>query len=616
MESLNALLADLVAFLPTLLAAILVLVVGWIVALVISKLFERLLRRTNLDNRIAGAMRGGQPERIPAERSIALVIFWVIMIFVFLIFLQTLNLGEIATPINFLLTEVLAFLPNLLSAAILLIIAVALATVLRLVITRVLSASGISQRLSDNAQVEPRNRITIGQTIGNVVFWLVILLFLPAILGALRLEGILVPVQSMVNGILAALPNILGAIAVLAVGYLVARIIRGIVANLLTSVGVDRLGERTGVNDVMRENRLSDVIATIVFVLIMIPVAIAALNVLNIPAVSEPAANMLNSILNALPAIFGAFLILVIAYFAARLVAQLVSSILAGIGFNRVFSPSGPIPVTGLNTSDVEGPVGSYPTSEGSVPMTGATGTTGGASLRNTRPSDIVGWIVMIAILLFAVLQAAQVLGFAALTVLIGQFIVAAWNILFGLVIFGVGLWLATLVYRAVRNTGTTNAEILASAARIALIVFSAALALRQMGIAEEIVNLAFGLMLGAIAVAAAIAFGIGGRDEAKRLIEQWRGQLRERAARSTPIPQTGGTSQDMGMGGSNPTMGRSGTTDFDRTPGIAGEDRSGFIDTPGSGFDQDQGFNRNPGDFDPGRDRPGRIDDEEDRDL
>src|SRR5512133_2172866 len=240
-SSITAILATLVAFLPNLLAAILVLVVGWLIAIVISKLVEGLLRRTTLDDRIAGMLRGGQPERIPAEHTIALVVFWLIMLFVILIFLQTLNLGAISTPINALLTQVLTYIPKLLAAGALLLVAVVLATILRLVITRIMSASGISQRLSEGAQVEPRNRITIGQTIGNVVFWLVILLFLPAILGALQLQGILAPVQGMVNNILAALPNILGAVLVLAIGYLVARIVRQIVAGLLISVGVDRL---------------------------------------------------------------------------------------------------------------------------------------------------------------------------------------------------------------------------------------------------------------------------------------------------------------------------------------------------------------------------------------
>jgi hypothetical protein len=339
---------------------------------------------------------------------------------------------------------------------------------------------------------------------------------------------------------------------------------------------------------------------------------------------------MLNSLLLALPAIFGAFLILVIAYFIARLVGQLVSGLLAGIGFNRIFSSDGPIPVTGLNTSDGgEGTTRTSPSSEGGEPMTGAGGTsaggtsagdtstggasTGGASLRRTRPSDIVGWVVMIAILLFAVLQASQMLGFTALTALISDFIVSGWNIVFGLVVFGVGLWLSTLVFRAIRNTGTTNADILATAARIAIIVFAAALALRQMGIAQSIVNLAFGLLLGAVAVAAAIAFGIGGRDEAKRVIEQWRGQLRSRAAQSTPIPQTGGSKQEMS---SNPTTRRSGDTEFDQTTGMSGANPSGPKDTPGSSFNESPGLTNNPGAFDQGRDFPDPRTDEGDVDL
>src|SRR5512146_3546969 len=111
-NSITALLATLAGFLPNLLIASLVLVVGWLVALVISRLVESLLHRTTLDDRIAGMLRGGQPERVPAEHTIALVVFWLIMAFVILIFLQTLNLGAISTPINSLLTQVLTFLPH------------------------------------------------------------------------------------------------------------------------------------------------------------------------------------------------------------------------------------------------------------------------------------------------------------------------------------------------------------------------------------------------------------------------------------------------------------------------------------------------------------------------
>ena len=58
--------------------------------------------------------------------------------------------------------------------------------------------------------------------------------------------------------------------------------------------------------------------------------------------------------------------------------------------------------------------------------------------------------------------------------------------------------------------------------ARVAILVLAGAMSLRQMGLANEIVVLAFGLIVGAVAVAAAIAFGIGGRDVAKRKLEEW----------------------------------------------------------------------------------------------
>ena len=69
---------------------------------------------------------------------------------------------------------------------------------------------------------------------------------------------------------------------------------------------------------------------------------------------------------------------------------------------------------------------------------------------------------------------------------------------------------------------GMVNAALLATSARIAILVLSAAMALREMGIANDIINLAFGLLLGAVAVAVALAFGLGGREVAGQHLSQW----------------------------------------------------------------------------------------------
>jgi hypothetical protein len=59
------------------------------------------------------------------------------------------------------------------------------------------------------------------------------------------------------------------------------------------------------------------------------------------------------------------------------------------------------------------------------------------------------------------------------------------------------------------------------------VLIFVGAIALRQMGIADEIVVIAFGLLMGAVAVAAALAFGLGGREIAARELENWLSRLR-----------------------------------------------------------------------------------------
>ena len=82
-DSIAALWASLVLFLPRLIGAILVLVIGWLIAYAISKLVEGLLKRTSLDDRIAGALKGGSPERIPVEHGIALTVFWIIFTLLF-----------------------------------------------------------------------------------------------------------------------------------------------------------------------------------------------------------------------------------------------------------------------------------------------------------------------------------------------------------------------------------------------------------------------------------------------------------------------------------------------------------------------------------------------------
>ena len=96
-------------------------------------------------------------------------------------------------------------------------------------------------------------------------------------------------------------------------------------------------------------------------------------------------------------------------------------------------------------------------------------------------------------------------------------------QVLLGLVIFGIGMYLANLAGRVIDASEVDQAPLLAVAARVSILALAGAMALSQMGLASDIINMAFGIVLGAIALALALAFGLGGREVAARQLEEWR---------------------------------------------------------------------------------------------
>lgn len=482
-------------YLPSLVAALAILILGWLGALLIAAIVRGILNRTTLDNRIATwAGVDKAKEGVDVERAVSKGVYYLIMLFVLVAFFQTLGLTIITQPLNSLLNELFTFVPNLLGAGALLLVAWLIATGLRFLVSKALGATGLDDRLQSQAGLSEEQPVPISQTLANVVYWFVFLLFLPAILGALNMQGLLNPVQTMVDELLGYLPNVLGAAIIVLVGWFVARIVRQIVTGLLAAVGTDRLGERLGLGTVMGGQPLSGIVGTVVYVLILIPAIIAGLNALQIEAVSTPAANMLTTLLNAVPSIFGAMIVLAITYLIGRLVAGLVTNVLSSIGFDRVLA------LIGLGGEPAEG--------------------------RRT-PSEVVGYLVLVGLMLFATIEAAELLGFTVVATLVADFLTFAGQVVLGIIIFGLGLYLANLARQLVLSTAGPNAIFLSQVARLAIIVLATAMALRQMGIANDIVNLAFGLLLGAIAVAVALAFGLGARDIAAREVENWLQSLR-----------------------------------------------------------------------------------------
>ncbi|NJO72523.1 MAG: mechanosensitive ion channel [Leptolyngbyaceae cyanobacterium RM1_406_9] len=547
--------ADLSASLPDLLRAIVILVVGWLIALIAAAVVRGILKQTDLDNRLARSVVGerADAEAPPVEKWISSAVFWVIFVFTIVAFLQALQLTAVSEPLNNFLTQIVGYLPAIAGAAILLGVAWLLATLVKLIVTRSLQAFNIDERLGQQVESPsttrsanvvqdptdpgysttanytasssttgaatppsssaPGNQFSLSETIGNTLYWFIFLLFLPLILNTLGLQGTLAPVQELLNEILGILPNLFAAILIAAAGWLIAQVVRRIVTNFLTATGTDRIGPRFGLSPARGSQSLSWIIGTIVYVLILIPTAITALNALQIDAIADPAISMLDQILSALPQIFTAGLILVIAYVIGQFLSDLVTNVLTGIGFNNVFywlglqsTPSAPTPTTPPP-----------PTQPGATELQAPPTT-----LPTKTPSEVAGIIVLVGVMLVAALGAIDVLNIPALTALVGGIVWIAGRILAGLVVFAIGLYLSNFAFNLITSSGGRQARILGQAARIAGIAFSGAIALQLIGVANDIVNLAFGLLLGAIAVAIALAFGLGGRDVAAEQLREW----------------------------------------------------------------------------------------------
>ena len=479
MESLQSTLGTHV---PTIIGAIALLIVGWFLAVAVRAGVRKSLSALKVNERIGETT----DETMDVERGVAVGAFWLIVLITLIGVFNTLNLELVSDPFNQLLAQVLGYLPRLLAGALLLVLAWILATVLRALSSKALAATSWDEKLAHEAGTKPMSK-----SVGNVLFWLTFLLFVPAILAAFDLQGLLEPVQGMIDKALAMIPNIVAAVAIGFVGWLVAKVLRGLVSNLLAALGVDRVGTSVGLGQQVQLSRLAGMI---VFIFVFIPALIAALDALQIESISTPATDMLSMILEAVPNLLAAAVILIITWYVAKFGADIVSRLLAGLGFDSLPER------VGLNQAFKS-------------PLT---------------PSSIVGGVIVFFAMLFATVEAANRLGFSQVRDLVSTFIAFGGDILLGGAIFVIGYWLANLAFTAIARASGNESSGLGQIARLAILGLVIAMGLRAMGIADDIVNLAFGLTLGAVAVAFALSFGLGGREAAGRQMEHWLSRLRK----------------------------------------------------------------------------------------
>ena len=468
---------------PRVLGALLILVVGWFVAALVKAGARKALGLLGLNQRFAATT--GQ--RVDLEGVVGLALFWLVLLLTLGAMFNALDLSLVSGSFAALNTQLFEYAPRVLGAVLLALLAWGLAR-------KLLDRTTLDEKLSEHANISP-----ISDSLASALFWLVVLLFLPAILGTLRMDGLLSPLRDMTTRAVDILPDIVAALVIGGVGWVLATVLRNLVTNLLRSAGFDQIGSKAGLAGTVQ---LSALAGLVVFIVVFVPALIAALDALRIEAISRPATEMLTLLLDAVPRIIAAGLILLVTWLVASFAARLLTSLLANVGFD------------------------SLPQRLGMQ-----------QAFARTPPSGLAGRVALLFAMLFAVVEAGNQLGFQRFSDLIMTFIEFAGDVLLGSVILIIGFMLANAAYEAISRASGSPTP-LARVARFAILGIVLAMGLRAMGIADDIVNLAFGLTLGAIAVAVALAFGLGGREAAARLASRWVDRLHQEAAPPPPERQ------------------------------------------------------------------------------
>lgn len=380
------------------------------------------------------------------------------------------------------------YLPGIFGALLLLIIGLVVAWALRRMVLSLLKSVHFDKKLIEwgiaHGEAESENFL---DTIGSLAYFIGIVFFLPGILSGLNIGGIMNPLVNMVNSFVSYIPNIIFAIIIIVLGIYFCQFIRILIRNLLTSINIDKAYSKlVGVDDATHNNRyqLADVIATIVYVLIFIPILTVALKSLNIPAISDPIVNILNQIISVIPKIITALVLVIIGAYVTRLIGGLVENLTATIGLNRYSKY--------LNFKAKESDI---------------------------EISEVIGFIVRCVLMIFFVVEAISVLELDVFNN-IGKAVIAYLPlVLSAIAILGFALISANVLAGFIGKA--TGNWIFAEVIRYVILIIGAFMILEQLQIAQTIVNTGFIIILGSIGLALALALGLGARDFVARQLDR-----------------------------------------------------------------------------------------------
>ncbi len=336
---------------------------------------------------------------------------------------------------------------------------------------------------------------SLTKSVSEIAYGVVFLYFLPEILKGIGLEQLSGPITKMFEEVVSFFPRLIVAGIIVFLGWFAAKLVRQTVESLLASMGVDGAVKRVFGDNVLGALKISKIIPTIIYVFIMVLAVIQALGKLKLETLTAPIEKLLNSTVQGLPTVVFAVFSVLGAVYIGGVISNFVSGLLRDIGFDNIYKK--------LGLSDIKA----------------------GAK----TPSEIIGFLASATLVIVITTQALGSLGLNNLSEILNTLIYRFIDVMIGVLVFGIGLYVARNVSAWVEQaTQVHYAKFLALISKFVIIVISGAMALQQIGIADEIVKIAFTLAMGSIALGAAIAVGLGSKDVAGEIARDFVSKLKK----------------------------------------------------------------------------------------
>ena len=365
------------------------------------------------------------------------------------------------------------------AAGIILVVGYIISMVLRGLVSGAINRTGIGKRAKTTGG-------NIGKSVGKAVFWIALLYTLFLALSRAGLGDYFGPVETLLNDVAAFVPKIIGAGFTFFIGFIVAKVAGNATTSVLEAAQVDNLAAKSGVTSATgSKGSLAKALGTLVFVIIIVPVAVAALGALNLKGVSEPLSKMLEGFTSYIPALVGASLVLAGAIFIGRFISNFLTNFLPTVGFDNSVNSV-------LMLDDGEG--------------------------ASTSPSKAVGYVAFLITLVVGLSAAVSILGNESLSAAFGTVQEFGGSLLRAAVLIGIGVFLASFMGRFMSAMMDAKLANFIKYVVMAIFVF---MGLNSLDTTGQIVSVAFSAFVIAAAVAAAIAFGLGGREWAKQVLSK-----------------------------------------------------------------------------------------------